>query len=449
MYEDNNQYCSSIISGECVQYRSGENTPSYLCSRMSSSTSLDTWLLKVDKAICDRESVLLTTCFKAKTQSPSSLVTRRFYEVLQQYICDKNKDVLVKITGSDTTAGYLKDKLIGSECLNVTLQGQSNNRMVNIRLDFSCILNKISENLILYNKYCNILQKCFNGPTPIPVPVPVPVPTVPIPAPVPVPIPVPIPVLPIPVPVPVPAPVPIPVPTVLPLPIPIPINTENCLCVRGVIATNGQYSYTNCSGQFIAGASQANSLVCVNSLLPSTNITVLGTNLLCQCSYPPTPTPIPVPTPIQPNCNCNGVPFSIVSVTPINTPTPTPIPIPVSLGQVNFLLHEASEQDDNFFKITVTPNGNGTYTLTDIGDDQGFTVYYKINGASNPLTSKQLSSIQVPSNEEIHVLKFGFDDSTGGTINNLNDPNDLGWQLYFNGSNSRNVKQGTYIFYIS
>lgn len=484
MCGDNNQYCNSIIPGECVQYRAGENAPSYLCSRMPSMTNLDTWLLQLNDTICTRDFVKLTSCFRKKTGSPRSLTTRRFYEVLQKYLCDHNKDVFVKVTNKDTTPGYLQDKLIGLDCVEVTIQGQPDNRKLNVRLNLACVLDKIPTSTILYNKYCNILAKCKGLPVPVPVPLPVytpvpvpvtlpivlpvpiyvPTPPVPVPVPVPVPIigpiptpaPVPTPVTPIPVfiPLPVPVPVPVtptPVPAPQPTPPPVPVFIGDCLCLSGRIETNGQFSFTDCSGQFFAGGAEAGTEICYNSVLPTTNITGLGVTPTCQCTQLPTPTP----TPVVADCGCNGNPFSITSVTPVNTPTPTPtpvpvpVPVPIPAGQLNFLLHEVTNEDDSFFRLSITPVGDGTYILTDIGNNQGLTVYYKINGASNPVTAKQLSSYPIPANEEIHVIKYGFDAVTGGQIVNVNDPNDLGWQLYFNGNNSRTVKQGTYIFYIS
>lgn len=113
-------------------------------------------------------------------------------------------------------------------------------------------------------------------------------------------------------------------------------------------------------------------------------------------------------------------------------------------GTINYLLWEPDGGEDDMFRLQITPVGNGTFTLQDIGSNQGMTCYYSINGVSNPSNAKTLSSLPVPANEEIWITKYCHDSS----VANINDDAGNAWQLYFYNP-LKQVKHGTFIFYIS
>lgn len=127
--------------------------------------------------------------------------------------------------------------------------------------------------------------------------------------------------------------------------------------------------------------------------------------------------------------------YCIETTTSSTSSTTTTTPI---TGTVNYLLWEPDVVEDDFLVLQVTSLNNGTFTLTDIGDNQGLTCYYKINGASNPLNAKLLSTYPVPGNTEIHVLKFGHSPQ----VTNANDPNGIMWRTYFDAENPLPAKIG-------
>lgn len=126
--------------------------------------------------------------------------------------------------------------------------------------------------------------------------------------------------------------------------------------------------------------------------------------------------------------------------TETTTGTTTTIPVTTTTtpitGTISTLLWEPDSVEDDFLKIQATSLNNGTFTLTDIGSNQGLTCYYKINGASNPISAKLLSSYPVPGNTELHILKYGHTSS----LLNVNDPNSEIWRAYFDESSSLVVK---------
>lgn len=119
-----------------------------------------------------------------------------------------------------------------------------------------------------------------------------------------------------------------------------------------------------------------------------------------------------------------------------STTTTTPI-----TGTLNNLLWEPDEVEDDFFKIQITSLNNGTFRLTDIGNNQGLICYYKINGASNPVSAKQLSSYPVPGNTELHLLKFGH----SSQVPNANDPDGIMWETYYDEKNPLPAKIACFI----
>ena len=115
-----------------------------------------------------------------------------------------------------------------------------------------------------------------------------------------------------------------------------------------------------------------------------------------------------------------------------------------SLGELRYFLWEPDGNEDNFFKPKFTSVGNNQYTITDEGDNQGLTVYYMINGVSNPINAKTLSTLPIPAFEEIWITKYGH--STA--VSNINDATGISWRLYYDSSNPLPAKIGNFLIYI-
>lgn len=136
------------------------------------------------------------------------------------------------------------------------------------------------------------------------------------------------------------------------------------------------------------------------------------------------------------NCDPN------TTIPPPTTAVPTTV-APVE-GALKLLLYEPDVVEDDFFELTVTPNGNGTFTITDTGNNQGLNVYYKINGASKFTDARQLSNVAIPGNEEFHVIKYGY----SSAISNVNDPNGNAWEMYYDSESPLPCKLASFTAYI-
>lgn len=119
--------------------------------------------------------------------------------------------------------------------------------------------------------------------------------------------------------------------------------------------------------------------------------------------------------------------------------TSTTTAAPVNYQMSNLLWQPDAEEDD-FLEIEVVSLGNGLVKFVDNGNNQGLNVYYKINGASNPIDARILSQNPIPANEEIQILKFGY----SPVISNFNDPNGLAWRIYFDSNNPLPAKVASY-----
>lgn len=131
------------------------------------------------------------------------------------------------------------------------------------------------------------------------------------------------------------------------------------------------------------------------------------------------------------------------TLVPPTTATPTTTVAPVNY-QMSNLLWQPDVEEDDFMDIEVVSLGNGLVKFVDNGNNQGLTVYYKINGASNPIDARQLSQNPIPANEEVNILKYGF--ST--LVSNVNNPNSLAWRLYFDSNNPLPVKIASYTSHV-
>lgn len=125
------------------------------------------------------------------------------------------------------------------------------------------------------------------------------------------------------------------------------------------------------------------------------------------------------------------------ATTTSTTSTTTAAPIDYQLSNI---LWEPDSEEDDFFEIEVVSLGNGFVKFVDNGNNQGLNVYYKINGASNPVDARVLSQNPIPANEEVHILKYGY----SPLVSNVNDPNGIAWRLYFDSANPLPVKIGSY-----
>ena len=135
--------------------------------------------------------------------------------------------------------------------------------------------------------------------------------------------------------------------------------------------------------------------------------------------------------------NCDPTTTAPGATTTSTTSTTTAAPVNY---QISNLLWQPDNVEDNFLDISVVSLGNGFVKFVDNGDNQGLNVYYKINGASNPVDARVLSQNPIPANEEINILKYGY----SPLVSNVNDPNGIAWRLYFDSANPLPVKIASY-----
>lgn len=131
------------------------------------------------------------------------------------------------------------------------------------------------------------------------------------------------------------------------------------------------------------------------------------------------------------------------TLVPPTTATPTTTVAPTNF-QISNLLWQPDDEEDDFLEIEVVSLGNGFIKFVDNGNNQGLNVYYKINGASNPVDARVLSQNPIPANEEVNILKYGY----SPLVSNVNNPNSLAWRLYFDSNNPLPVKIASYTSHV-
>lgn len=145
---EDEEEASKVISTECVKYKPNGGISELLCFlQLQTNTSLEVILETLDQKLCELLDITILDCFIEKLDLdqeglvPISL--NSFFLLVQNYLCE-NVDRFVKVSASDTTAGYLNDKIQVGECLEKTITEDSlGNKKVKISINFGCVATKI------------------------------------------------------------------------------------------------------------------------------------------------------------------------------------------------------------------------------------------------------------------------------------------------------------------
>jgi hypothetical protein len=111
----------------------------------------------------------LVACFKQLMSLGANPTLHQLVSSIQSAICnldqrikilEAREDVFVKVSGSDTTTGYLDDKLIVDPNLVKTIINQGGNEKIKISIDYVGLLNTIKNDSILNTMFCNMVSSC-------------------------------------------------------------------------------------------------------------------------------------------------------------------------------------------------------------------------------------------------------------------------------------------------
>ena len=164
------------IDASCVIYNSDGSPSDLTCIEdIAPKTSLKTILEKWDQYFCDLSNVFILSCVKSKLNIPQetdSLSPNALLNYIQQWICTY-QDVNVKVSPSDTSSGFLTDKIELGECLTQSVVKDSNGKQkYKISLDWPCITAKLPLCFQIKSPECIVIDNT-NAPC-------VPLPTVPV-----------------------------------------------------------------------------------------------------------------------------------------------------------------------------------------------------------------------------------------------------------------------------
>lgn len=138
--------CKEKISTDCVWYRFGNQSASskLLCFLgVSNNTNLTTILEKLDEKLCPLFSYHPSSCARQLLGLPATTDILFILEKILTYICTAT-DEKVKVTPTDTTGGYLNDKIEVGDCLVKTVVSDSSgNQKLRFTIDFNCVKSKL------------------------------------------------------------------------------------------------------------------------------------------------------------------------------------------------------------------------------------------------------------------------------------------------------------------
>lgn len=135
------------IDASCVIYNKNVDVSDINCiADVPAGTNLKVILEKFDEVFCEINNVPLIPCVKSilgfgsEIQSTSQAV---LLQAIQNYICGF-QDTKVKVTQSDTSSGYLFDKIIPGDCLEkAVVTDATGSQKLRINLNWGCISSKL------------------------------------------------------------------------------------------------------------------------------------------------------------------------------------------------------------------------------------------------------------------------------------------------------------------
>lgn len=131
--------CEEKISAECVIYKPTERTSFLKCFLgISTKTSLETILERLDSKLCTFFTFNLNECGQGLLQLPNESDFKSIMERMLYYLCNLNVNK-VKVSESDSTPGYLFDKIIVGECVRKQKTLINGAEHLILYLDFNCI----------------------------------------------------------------------------------------------------------------------------------------------------------------------------------------------------------------------------------------------------------------------------------------------------------------------
>lgn len=138
--------CADKIPAECVIYGYGDTQPTskLMCFLgVSNNTPLNIILERLDKSLCLLNTFNPQTCARNLLGLPAVSDIHTVVQKLLDYACN-SQDEKVKISATDTSSGYLAEKILLGDCmLKSIVQDSFGKQVLKIELDYNCIKNKL------------------------------------------------------------------------------------------------------------------------------------------------------------------------------------------------------------------------------------------------------------------------------------------------------------------
>lgn len=160
-----------IMDAKCVKYKLGQDdcANDIACLNISNGDDFQHIVEEIDKKLCDFSGPTILPCFSQLTGLGSGASYGDLLQAIQNVACSM-EDKFVKVDLSDTTSGYLNDKLVVANCIEKTVLNPNGNEKLQLSLNISCLLDSISNDFSLTQAFCSLADSCPNITLPIPVP---------------------------------------------------------------------------------------------------------------------------------------------------------------------------------------------------------------------------------------------------------------------------------------
>lgn len=166
---EQNEGCLDIYNSSCIKY---DGIP-LVCTDTDSGVSLNELVVDLHQAVCDLKDDSGLVKADASDQYPNTLIDKlqaganivisgtgigpnkkvKIDAVLGGQILDEK----VRVSATDSSTGYLEDKLIGGECVSLLKINPGINEKIKVVIDWNCVLTK----LMAQAGWCTSIQTCI------------------------------------------------------------------------------------------------------------------------------------------------------------------------------------------------------------------------------------------------------------------------------------------------
>lgn len=150
------------IDATCVIYNKDLDTSDINCiAEIPAGTSLKVILEEIDKKFCEISFSPVLPCLREALGLPATTETlsqSNLIQAMQNYLCNL-QDTKVKASQSDTSNGYLIDKIEVGDCLEKSIiKDELGNQKVKISINWGCLTNRIPTCFEIQTSNCIIVE---------------------------------------------------------------------------------------------------------------------------------------------------------------------------------------------------------------------------------------------------------------------------------------------------